>query len=141
MQELFTQTVFQIKSENTFPQFNLYPQAHIESVMNNLPSKEGRDKLLGTAGIRLPNHPHFRDLYKLMGIDTHKLQRMFDNDAVLDALMQLNAKPYEGLICVEGKGQHIFIYPLYQRIPVRSLKVFLDKVVKLAIVINSTANQ
>jgi hypothetical protein len=97
--------------------------------------------LLGTAGIKLTNHPDFRDYYKLMGNAREKLQFIFDNDAVLNAVSDLNVKPYDGLICLEGNDQFIFIYPLYQQIPVRRLRAFLDRVVNLSKAINSTVNQ
>ena len=139
--ESFTQTVIHIRNlETSIPQFSLYPQRHIEVVMHKLPTKEGKDRLLGTVGIQLRNHPDFRDQYKLFGYERQKLSAIFDNKSVIDALRVLESKPFQGLVCVEGAGLNLFIYPLYQRVPVRQLTGFLDKSVALARHIESAMN-
>ena len=141
MQELFTQTVIQIRSvTNSVPQFNLFPREYIDAVINNLPVQESKDKLLETAGIRLPNHPEFRSKYKLMGPDIKRLQEMFDNDKVIDALEELDRTPYQGLICMEGAGQNIFIFPLHQQLQVKHIRGFIDRVTNLMQKLESTMN-
>ncbi len=130
--ESFRQTVIQIKTKRTgVPQFSLCPQDQLNAIMINLPSQQGREKLLGTAGIRLPHHPEFRNQYKLMGTETRKLQGIFDNETVIEALTAFDAKPLKGQVCLEGAGQYLFIYPLYQHIPLKGKRDFLDKSVKL----------
>jgi hypothetical protein len=141
VQELFTQTVIQIRNlNNTIPQFTLCPQDQIDAIMINLPTQDGKNRLLETAGIRLTNHPDFRKQYKLMGFESQKLSAMFDNESVISAIQALESKPFQGLICTEGYGLNLLIYPSHKRIPVKHLTDFLDKCIVLGKQIESMAD-
>ena len=133
VQEMFTQTVIQIrKLKNTIPQFTLFPYDQMDAILVNLLLKESQDRLLESAGIRLPNHPDFRKQYKLIGFEQQKLKALFDNDAVINTIHTIDSRPIQGLFCMEGAGQNLFIYPLYKRIPIRLLTEFMDKGINLA---------
>lgn len=132
-EESFVQTVVQIKTNRTtIPDFSLCPRDQLNAIMINMPTQESRDLLIDTAGIRLTHHPDFRNHYKLMGFETQQIQRIFDNDTIMNALETLEKKPFRDCVCLEGYGQTLLMYPLYKRIPLKAIRDFMDKCIDLS---------
>ncbi|MDF1513662.1 MAG: hypothetical protein P1S60_07630 [Anaerolineae bacterium] len=133
MMETIPQTVLQaFLPDIDFPQFTLVPQRHLDAIYNNLVTQEGKDSLLGTAGIKLPNQPEFCEAYKLMGVNWQQLQIIFDHPAVIENLAILDSQSVKGRICVEGFGQHILIYPLYTLLNLKQLEQYIKNSTNLA---------
>jgi hypothetical protein len=132
VQEIHSQSVIQIREMKLkLPQFNLYPQKHTDFLINMLPTKEAKDSLLEFGGIRLQNHPDFRSEYKLLGGHIQQLAQLFDNDSILECIVSLN-DAFEGLVCVEGMGHNLFIYPLSKKLSPGDLVKLLDQSIELS---------
>ncbi len=140
--ESFQQTVIQLTSTAApLPLFALCPHLQLNAMMVNMPTQAERDLLLETAGIRLPDHPDFRDTYKLIGSEPQQIQSMFDNENVFNAVAVLEEKPYQGRVCLEGYGDTLLFYPLYTRIPLKELQHFMDKCINCALQIAAVAKE
>jgi hypothetical protein len=123
--ENWRQTVVHIRSEEpTLPQFSLCPQAVLDAVLINMPSREKREALLGTVGVRFPAHPEFTERYKLMAVNRDELGRLFDDTvlAYLDGVKD---------VCVEVSGKYLFYYRMHKPLPLEEIEPLLDEAVAL----------
>lgn len=117
--ENWRQTVVQFRSDQlTLPQFSLCPRDVMDAVVANIPLREQREAILGTAGVRFSDRPDFSKRYKLMGPERAKVEALFDAP-VLVHYADVDA------VCTEGEGHYLFYYRMHTLLPVDEVEPFL----------------
>lgn len=117
--ENWRQTVVQFRSDRlSLPQFSLCPQALVDAVVANIPLREQREAILGTAGVRFPEQRDFSERYKLMGPQRDKIEACFTDEVIAH---------YGGVdaVCTEGEEHYLFYYHMHELLPAEDIEAFL----------------
>lgn len=123
--ENWRQTVVHIRRKSyALPRFSLCQQDMLDAVLINISSREKREAILGTAGVRLSAHPDFAKRYKLMSPEWDAMETLFD-DAVLAHLDGAED------VCVEVAGEYFFYYRMHKPLPMAEIEPLLDEAVAL----------
>ena len=118
--ENWRQTVVQLQADDLeLPRFSLCPHDIVDAVVLNMPSRERREAILGTLGVRFDDHRDFSDRYKLMGPRRDKIASRFTDDVIAHFADDM------GAVCAESEGRHLFYYEMHELVDPEILSGFV----------------
>lgn len=98
------QTVVRLQAEGmSLPTFSVMPQRVFDALATRARDPELREKVLGTAQIKLPAYPTFTERIHIHGYDRLAVQSLFGDDLV--AIFDNDA-----LLCLEASGSMLVLY-------------------------------
>jgi len=115
------QTIALFRSDRlVLPEFTLCPTDILDVVLLNILSRERREAVLGTAGIRIAAHLDFSERYRLMGSDRTAIEALFGG-----AVMAHYARVAP--VCTESTGQELIYYRMHKQLPAKAIKALLNE--------------
>ncbi len=102
--ESWRQTVVRFASDELdLPDFSLIPEPIFDRMVDQARGKEMRERLMGTASVRFPDHPEFEERAHVLGQDRARVRALLSDDVI--AFHRAHPE-----LCIEGSGHSLLCY-------------------------------
>jgi len=133
--ESWRQSVIRLTDKSLdLPSFSLTPEPVFETMVNNARDPELRERLAGTAGISLKEHPDFTKRMHLQGRARKAIRALFSNDLVV--FFEAHAD-----LCCEGSGPYLIFYRFDRLVSPKKTGEFLDEALQVYSIINKSGRE
>lgn len=119
------QTVVRLQAQDiSLPSFSVMPQRAFEALATRARDPELREKVLGTAQIKLPAYPSFTERTHIHGYDRLAVQSLFGDDlvAVFDN---------DTTLCLEASGSVMVLYTFDKVATAEELPALVDQATRI----------
>jgi len=116
------------------PSFSVTPEAVFEIMIRNARDPELRERLAGTAGISLREHPDFTKRMHLQGPARKAIRTLFSDDLV--AFFEAHAD-----LCCEGSGPYLILYRFNKLVSPKRTSEILDEVLQVSSIVDRSRQE
>jgi hypothetical protein len=116
------------------PSFSLTPEPVFETMVHNARDPELRERLAGTAGISLREHPDFTRHMHLQGPARKAIRALFNDELI--AFFEAHTD-----LCCEGSGPYLIFYRFEKLVSPKKTTEFLDEVLQVYSTINKSGRE
>lgn len=119
------QTVVRLQAQDmSLPSFSVMPQRVFDALATRARDPELREKVLGTAQIKLPAFPSFTDRTHIHGYGRLAVQSLFDDDLV-------TVFDNDTTLCLEASGSVIVLYTFDKVATAEELPALVDQATRI----------
>jgi len=133
--ESWRQSVIRLTDRSLdLPSYSLTPEPVFETMIHNARDPELRERLAGTAGISLRDHPDFTERMHLQGPARKAVRALFSDDLV--AFFEARAD-----LCCEGSGPYLIFYRFEKLVSPKKTTEFLNEALQVYSIISASKRE
>lgn len=133
--ESWRQSVIRLTDTNlNLPSFSLTPEPIFETMVRNARDPELRERLAGTAGISLREHPDFTEHMHLQGPARKAIRALFNDELV--AFFEAHAD-----LCCEAGGPYLIFYRFDKLVSPKKTSKFLNEALQVSSIVGRSKRE